>query len=328
MPEIIALLDSIDERIVERMRSLLPPGFSLIHAKALDPKTQDGERKRLDALVAHADYAISGQIAVDARTLKAGKRLKLLHKWGVGVDNLDLEAARALGIRVARTTGSNALPVAEFALGLILATLRNIPQGHRALNEGRWEQSSAGGTPFLLSGKTVGMIGFGAIARRLAGLLKGFGCESLYYKPRPLSPEEERLHGTRFAPMAELLERSDIVSLHCPLNDRTRHLVDRAFLAAMKKNAVLVNVARGEVVVEEALIEALAQGRLRGAAMDVFESEPLPADSPLLEVERLIITPHIAAMAADNFEPTVRRMFGNILALSQGKAIPEDDAVI
>lgn len=328
MPEIIALLDSIDERIVERMRSLLPSGFSLIHAEASDPKTKACEQERLEGLIANADYAISGQVAVDARILRAGKRLKLLHKWGVGIDNLDLETARSLGIRVARTTGSNALPVAEFALGLILATLRNIPQGHRALSEGRWEQSSAGGTPFLLSGKTVGMIGFGAIARRLAGLLRGFGCESLYHKPHPLSPEEERMHGARFASLADLLARSDIVSLHCPLDDRTRHMVDRAFLAAMKKNAVLINVARGEVVVEEALIEALAEGRLAGAAMDVFEIEPLAANSPLIGIDRLIITPHIAAMAADGFEPTVRRMFGNILAFSQGEAIREGDSVI
>ncbi len=326
MSEIIALLDAIDDRIAQRMRSLLPPGFSLIHAATPEPGAS--EQERLEGLAAQADYAISGQVAVSAQTLRAGKRLKLLHKWGVGVDNLDLEAARALGIRVARTTGSNALPVAEFTLGLILATLRNIPQGHRALSEGRWEQSFAGRTPFLLSGKRVGMIGFGAIARRLAGLLQGFGCELLYHKPRPLEPAEERSHGVRFASMAELLEGCDIVSLHCPLNADTRHLVDRAFLAAMKKNAVLINVSRGEVVVEEALIEALAEGRLRGAAMDVFEIEPPPATSPLRNVDRLIITPHIAAMAADNFEPTVRRMFGNILAFSKGEAIVDGDRVI
>lgn len=317
----IAVLDPITPQTAERLRGLLPPGMRLTHGTARD-------EAHLQSVIADADYAVSGQIAVPGTVLRAATRLKLLHKWGVGVDNFDLDAARELGITVARTTGSNAVPVAELTLGLMISSLRNLAQGHAELSEGRWGAGNFARPTMMLSGKTVGVVGFGAIGKMVARLLSGFGCTILYHKPNPLGLEEDAALGVRYASLPELLAECDVVSLHCPLTPGTRGLINRAALQAMKRTAVLVNVARGGVVVEDDLVWALQNRVIHAAAMDVFETEPLPADSPLLRLDGLTVTPHIAAIAADNFERTVRQMFGNIERMSRGAAIPDRDIVV
>lgn len=321
MTETIVLLDQTTPERADRLRALLPPGFALTHGTAA------GE-EHLRAIIAEADYAIAGQVAVSAEVLRAATRLKLLHKWGVGTDNLDLAAARELGIRVARTTGSNAVPVAEFAIGLMLSALRLIAFGHAELKRGEWRGGRLPGDTFTLSGKTVGIVGFGAIGQALARLLHGFGCTILYAKRQPLDAATEAALGARAAPLAEILARSDVVSLHCPLTPETAGLIDRQAFAAMKRSAILVNVARGGIVVEADLVAALKAGEIAGAAMDVFSVEPLPADSELLTLDRLVVTPHLAAIASDTFAPTVRRMFHNIACVSRGEPVPANDVVV
>ncbi|MFN3672237.1 MAG: 2-hydroxyacid dehydrogenase, partial [Bosea sp. (in: a-proteobacteria)] len=270
---------------------------------------------------------ISGQVGVGGEVLRAAKRLKLLHKWGVGVDNLDVEAARACGIAVARTTGSNAVPVAEFTLGLTLAALRFIAYGHAELKQGEWRGGRLPGETFMLSGKTVGIVGFGAIGQNVARLLRGFGCTILYNKRTPLSPAEEAAHGARYATLPDILAQADVITLNCPLTPQTTGLIDAAAFAQMKPTAVLVNVARGGVVVESDLLAALQARRIAGAAMDVFSVEPLPADSPLLTLDNLVVTPHLAAIAADNFDKTVLQMYGNIERVSRGEPVQAQDSV-
>ena len=158
MTETIVLLDPTTEERAEKIRHHLPPEFTFRHGSSR------GEEHSKE-IIAEADYAISGQVPVSGTVLRAAKRLKLLHKWGVGVDNLDIETARELGIKVARTTGSNAVPVAEFTLGLALAALRCIAHGHRQLHKGEWRTPSVPGETFMLSGKTVGIVGFGAVGQ-------------------------------------------------------------------------------------------------------------------------------------------------------------------
>ena len=321
MAETVVVLDPITPQTASRLRALLPPGFELTHGTARD-------EAHLQSIIAHADYAISGQIGVSGTVLEAANRLKLLHKWGVGVDNLDLEAARRLGIKVARTTGSNAVPVAEFTIGLMISTLRSLAHASAELQEGRWTGGNFARPAFLLSGKTVGLVGFGAIGKTVARLLFGFGCVVLYHKPRPADPEQDRALGVRYALMPELLAQSDVVSLHCPLTPETAGLIDRAALSSMKRSAILVNVARGGVVREPDLVWALQNKVIQAAAMDVFETEPLPAGSPLLRLDGLTVTPHIAAISADTFDATVLQMFGNIARVSRGELLPERDVVV
>ncbi len=321
MTETVVVLDPITPATAERLRALLPPGLALTHGTARD-------EPHLQAIIAEADYAISGQIGVNAAVLGAATRLKLLHKWGVGVDNLDLEAARARGILVARTTGSNAVPVAEFTIGLMIDTLRSLAHAASELGRGHWVGGNFARPSFLLSGKTVGLVGFGAIGQTVAKLLSGFGCTILYHKPKPVAAEVEIALGARHVGLPELLAQSDVVSLHCPLTPHTTGLIDRAALAAMKPTAVLVNVARGGVVVEPDLIWALENKVIQAAAMDVFATEPLPADSPLLGLAGLTVTPHIAASSADTFDATVLQMFGNIARVSRGEPVPARDLVV
>src|SRR3954453_1805421 len=174
MPETIVVLDPLAPGRADKMRALLPPGFVLTHGTA---RGDD----HLKEIIAEADYAIAGQVGVSGEVLRAATRLKLLHKWGVGVDNLDVATARELGIKVARTTGSNALPVAEFTIGLMLSTFRFQALGHEKLRQGQWiAYNQMPGDTFLLSGRTVGIVGFGPIGQDVAKLLKGFGCRILY----------------------------------------------------------------------------------------------------------------------------------------------------
>ncbi len=320
MTETIVVLDPLTETSADRLRALLPPGLVLTHGRARGDA-------HLCEIIAEAEYAISGQVAVSGAVLRAARRLKLLHKWGVGVDNFDLEAARACGIKVARTTGSNAVPVAEFTIGLMLATLRHMAFGHAELQRGEWRGGRMRDA-FMLSGKTVGLVGFGAIGKTVARLLAGFGCTILYNKPHPLTAAEDKALGVAYAELPDLLARADVVSLHCPMTQATAGLIDKAALARMKPTAILVNVARGGVVIEDDLVHALRGGVIHAAASDVFETEPLPANSPLLGIENLMITPHLAAMAADNFTKTVNQMFANIARAARGEPIPAQDLVV
>jgi D-3-phosphoglycerate dehydrogenase len=321
MPETIVLLDMTTPERADRLRALLPDGFVLTHGTARGDE-------HMKEIIAEADYAISGQVGVSGDVLRAAKKLKLLHKWGVGYDNIDIETARELGIKVARTTGSNAVAVSEFAIGLTISTLRLIAYGNAELKKGNWRTGQLPSDTYTLSGKTVGIVGFGAIGKNVAKLLKGFGCTILYSKRTPLDAAEEAALGVKHASMEEILTQADVVSLHCPLTPETKDLIDLAALGKMKKTAVLINVARGGVVNEADLVTALRAKEIAGAAMDVYEIEPLPASSELLTLDNLVTTPHLAAMAADNFAPVVTRMFANMQHVSRGEPVPPLDLVV
>lgn len=315
LPARLIVLDPISPDSAARLRALLPPELELFHGQSRDEAHQR-------EIIAEADFAISGQIAVPGAVLRAARRLKLLHKWGVGVDNIDLPAAREMGIVVARTTGSNAVPVAEHTVGLMLSALRGIAYGHAEMQEGRW---AGGHMPWMaqsLSGKVVGIVGYGAIGQTVARMVSGFGCDVLYTKttPAPGAPG-------RRVELAELLAESDVVTLHCPLTDATRGMIDATALRSMKRTAILVNTARGPLVVEADLLGALRDGTIRAAAQDVYDPEPLPAENALRGVPNLTITPHLGAASADTFAPTVRRMYANMVRVLNGEPVADGDLV-
>ena len=322
MNHVITVLDAMSPARADRLRALLPAGFTLTHA------TEPGEAA-MQAVICDADFAISAQVAVTRDVLKAAQKLQLLHKWGVGLDNFDVAAAREFGIKVARTTGSNALSVAEYTLGLMLSTLRFSAYGHHHLKQGEWRGiTQLPAETFLLSGKTVGIVGLGAIGLNVARLVHGFGCRVIYAKRTPLPIDEAAALGVTHVTLDELISTSDVISLNCPLTPETAGMIDAKALARMKPTAVLINVARGGVVVEADLAVALRARTIRGAAMDVFSIEPLPADSPLLGLDNIVITPHLAAVTADTFEPTVRRMFDNMARVARGEPVRPGDEVV
>jgi len=217
--------------------------------------------------------------------------VKIIAKHGVGVDNIDLEAATELGIPVTVTPNANAVSVAELTIGLIFALSKKLIDLHNNLYQKRQFVSNVG---LELHGKILGIVGFGSIGKEVAKRALCLGMRVLVYDPYV---EESNLRelGVEKTELDELLRQSDFVSLHVPLNESTRHLIDREKISLMKRTAYLINTARGGVVDEKALAEALKSGQIAGAALDVFDVEPLPADSPFFDCPNVIMTPHVGA---------------------------------
>ena len=315
MTRLVMLDPSMPDRL-DRIRPFLPDGWMIATTASRDASDQM-------AALSGASFGITGDVPVTAKMM-AVDGLRAIHKWGVGYDNIDLDAARRHGVRVLRTTGSNAVAVAETTLGLILAVNRNIVRGHAGIAQGKWRKGELSPTSMRLSGKIVGIVGMGYIGKALARLLSGFGCTVYYTKRMPLDAAEEAALRLRFASLEDLLRMADVVSLNCELNASTRNLINRETLALMKPDAILVNAARGGVMVEEDVAEAIRDGRLRGAGVDVFAIEPVPADNPLIGLDRVITTPHVGAISSDSFVPSIKRMIGNLKAIAEGR---EPDAV-
>ena len=269
---------------------------------------------QLAALLPGVDGFIAGLDAIDAAALAAADGLRVVARYGVGVDNVDLAAAAARGIVVTNTPGANARSVAELTVALLLLLARPVLRAAAETRAGGWPRLPG----LSLAGKTVGLVGFGAIGRQTARLLAGFDCRLLAYDPL-LNEATAAALGVRPAGLDELLAASDFVSLHAPVTPATRGMVDVAFLARMKPGAALVNTARGELVDEAALLGALTSGRLRGAALDAFAAEPPGGDNPLLALPNVIATPHMGAHTDGATTAMGRMALADCLAVLRGE---------
>jgi D-3-phosphoglycerate dehydrogenase len=233
---------------------------------------------------------IAGVDTIDRSALAAADRLRVIARYGVGVDRVDLEAAREKGIVVTNTPGANSTSVAELAIGLMLSLARMIPLANQETRAGKPPRIQG----VLLEGKVVGLLGLGAIGKRVARRLQGFDCTVLAYDPA-VDAAGAREVGAVLCSQEEVVTKSDFLSLHVPVLPETREMVDAPFLAQMKPGAFLINTARGELVDEVALFEALKSGHLTGAALDAFAQEPPSEDNPLFSLPQVIATPHMGA---------------------------------
>jgi D-3-phosphoglycerate dehydrogenase len=317
----VACLDVWAPAVCDVVRRTAPAELELRFAQSYD----DAEQL---ALVEHADVLLPGWAAVTEPMLRHAKQLRMIQKWGIGVDRIDVDAARALGIPLAITAGSNAGPVAELAIGLMLAVYRRIPYVDRAMRDGRWPKAEMRETCFQLTGKTIGLVGFGNIGRMLARRLRGFDAHVIYHDARRADAETERALDVTQVPLAQLLADSDIVSLHAPFTPDTARMIDAAALARMKAGAVLINTARGELVDEAALHAALMSGKLRGAGLDAFDPEPPAPDNPLLALDNVVVTPHAGGGVFDNVENVARHALGNVVRFLRGEPLAAADVVI
>ncbi len=236
------------------------------------------------------DGYIAGLDGIDANALKSADKLKVIARYGVGVDNVDLAEAQKKGIVVTNTPGANSVSVAELALGLILALARQIPEAVEAVHQGKWPRYS--GTS--LEGKTIGILGLGAIGKQFARRLSGFDCKIMAFDPFADALFAKDNH-IELAPLDDVRAKSDFLSLHLPLLPETRGIVNGNFLSKMKKGSFLINTSRGEVVDEDALLHAIQSGHIKGAGLDAFITEPPDPMNQLLTLPQVIATPHLGA---------------------------------
>lgn len=273
-------------------KQLLAEKAEVLLARSLDENDLMGQVKDVDALIIRANGAVT------ARLMDAAPRLKVIGRHGVGVDAIDLEAAKERGIVVCNTPAANVESVAEQAVGLMLAVSKQIARADQAIREGRWQVRYEYIGQELHS-RTLGLIGMGRIGGRVAEICQlAFKMPVLYYDIVSYLPAEEKL-GARKLPLNDVLAQADYVSVHVPLLPATQGLIGREQFGLMKKGAIFINTARGPIVDEAALIEALQSGHLAGAGLDVYDREPVAADNPLLHMENVVLTPHMAAHTED-----------------------------
>ena len=321
MSHFVACLDVWAPAVRAVVRRVAPPELELHFATSYDEAEQF-------ALAERAEILFVGWAAVTAPMLARAKKLRMIEKWGIGVDRIDVDTVRRMGIPLAITAGSNSGPVAELAVALMLGVYRRLAQVDAALRRGVWLKAEMREVGYQIAGKTVGLIGFGNIGRKVAQRLRGFECRVIYYDARRADEATESALSATFVPLERLLAESDIVSLHAPFIPQAGKIIDGASIAKMKDGAVLINTARGELVDEKALYEALKGGKLRGAGLDAFDPEPPRKDHPLLTLDQVLATPHTGGAVFDNVENVARHGIGNILRFLRGEPLSPADVIV
>jgi D-3-phosphoglycerate dehydrogenase len=246
--------------------------------------------REAEALIVRSATKVGKELFDDA------PRLKVIGRAGVGIDNIDLTEATARGIAVYNAPGGNTVAAAELTVALILSAARYVPEADRSIREGRWDRAQFRGVQ--LQGRTLGLIGAGRIGGEVSKLCRAFGMTTIGYDPY-LTEEQAAQLGIDLVGMEDVLALADVISLHVPLTNDTRGMINGVAFLKMKKHALLVNASRGGVVDEEALAGALSQGVIAGAALDVYETEPIPENSPLLGAPNLVLTPHLGASTTE-----------------------------
>ena len=272
---------------------------------------------KLAAVAEATGMVVRSATTVTAEMMDAAPNLKVIGRAGSGVDNIDVTAATERGILVMNTPGENTLSAAEHAMAMLMAMCRKIPAADAQLRDG-WSKKGLMGVELI--GKTIGVIGMGRIGQAVAKRCRGFGMKILAYDPY-LPPEVAEKLGVEMAELKDIYPRADFLTLHTPLTDRTRHLLNTETLADCKKEVRIINCARGGLIDEAALLEALDSGHVAAAALDVFEQEPLPADSPLLAHPNIIATPHLGASTAEAQEKVAVRVAEQIAAYLNDGAV-------
>ena len=282
----------------------------VIYNPTTKPLTSDALRD----LLADCDGYIAGLDQIDQEALAAAPKLKVISRYGVGLDKVDLNTAKQMGIVVTNTPGSNAVSVAELTIGLMLSLARQIPAANEATHGGEWLRFSG----VAIEGKTIGLLGLGRIGRKVAQRLQGFDCTIIAHDPVPDHSFCDQ-HDITLLPLEEVVSRADFLSLHMPLLPATASIVNGPLLSRMKRSAFLINTSRGELIDESALADALRQGKLAGAALDVFSAEPPSPSNPLLASPKVIATPHMAANSDSATDAMGWRSLRDCLAVLAGE---------
>jgi D-3-phosphoglycerate dehydrogenase len=267
-----------------------------------------------------ADLIIVRVLETSKKTIECKRQLKGIIRWGAGYDSVDIETAGRLGIFVAVTPGANAYAVSELTVGLMVAVGRRLMHQNLMTRSGVWDRNLFSEYVTTLNHKTVGIIGCGAIGRRVAKQVQCFGANVIYYDAHRLSAEDESREGMTYVSFDSLLRLSDVITIHIPLTDNTFHLIGDAEFAKMKTHVIVINSARGGIIDDAALLKALKSGKVLGAGLDCVENEKLE-DNPLIQLDNVIVTPHIGGTSNDIANEMIPRIAKQVLAFAGGEAI-------
>lgn len=287
---------------------------SLVGEVTYNPAGHPLTGPELAAMIPGVDGMIAGLDEITSEVIAAGDRLRVIARYGVGLDRVDLDAARRKGVVVTNTPGANAVSVAELAVALMLALARHLVEANQQTKAGAWPRLK--GT--TLRGKTVGLIGLGAIGRHTAQILHGFGSRVIGYDPA-VTAEQAAAFGVEWMERDRVVEEAEFLSLHLPVTPQTEGMFDRALIGKMRPGAYLVNTARSELIDRTALLEALQAGRIAGAALDTFHREPPDPSDELLQLQQVIVTPHTGAHTDDATSAMGRIALNDCLAVLRGQ---------
>ena len=271
-------------------------------------------------LVRDADFLILHPSQISERVLRSAGNVKLIQLVSAGFEKMDLPLCRELEIPVANSGGTNSVDAAEHTIALILCFYRRLIEFDRSMRVPRWKGVDAGVSTYTINGKTLGIVGLGHVGRHVARLARAFDARVIYYDKHMVSPEMEQELGVSPAGLEALLQKSDIVTLHVPLTNKTRGLIGQKQLYLMKPASLLINTCRAQVVDEAALIAALKEKRILGAALDVIEKIPPDPENPMLKLDNLILTPHVAGLTYDTWERRGDFIFRNLRRVWDGNA--------
>ncbi|MGC8850252.1 MAG: hydroxyacid dehydrogenase [Candidatus Bathyarchaeia archaeon] len=301
-----------------------PDGIKLMEERGLrvvSLQPGSGEEDLLKGMVGADALVTRGGLRVSREAMKGSEKLRAIGVHGVGVDHIDLQAARELGIVVFNTPAALTETVAEMTIAIMLSLLRRVVSGDKAVRSGQWSRKYTDLIGTELMGKTVGIIGLGRIGEAVARRLRPFGVRMIYHDLRDRSDLEQEL-GIRKVSLEELLRQSDVITIHLPLTSETKGLISKREFDLMKEGVYLVNTARGGVVVQRDLIDALGSGKVSGAALDVFEKEPLEMENPLIAMDNVILTPHLGASSHEAMRRMALEVAEGIIRISRGEWPP------
>lgn len=291
----VAFIHGLTSNLVDAILHCNPPGFE---TQVVDGKAPVEAQA---AAVRDADFIMIYRAKPRDEVFRAARKARLVQLLSAGYDMLKLDLLRELGLPLANNAGANSWAVADQTVLLMLAVYRRLLQGDAATRSGAWQTPIDGTNTYEMANKVVGIVGLGAIGRKVARRVQAFDTRVQYYNVRPLPPEVERELSVTWTPLDDLFRTSDIISLHTPLTEQTHGLVSRERIALMKRAAVLVNTARGEVVDEDALLEALKERRILGAGLDAFAPEPVPAGNRLAGLDNVVLSPHTGGTTWDTW---------------------------
>jgi len=310
MPRITLINNPMHD--LEILRQLTPAGLNVTVVERRGDNFLEVLRDT-EYLVGYADKEMDDAFYANAPSLK------LIQLISAGYDKADIEAAKRAGVAICNNGGANSGPVAEHAIMLMLALARQLLRQHEEVATARWRRSALSREAFTLEGRTLGIVGLGTIGKKTARLARAFGMSVQYYDIVRLTEDAETQLGARFRLLDEILSTSDFVSAHVPFTPRTQQMFGTDQFARMKRSAFFINTARGEIVDERALVEALVKGTIAGAGLDVFEQEPPTPENPLFKQKNVVLSPHLAGPIWDTQYQKFRNAFDNIQRIERGE---------